>query len=74
MQKDDKRENFVYDRTLRDLFQDIPKGLVKLLSNKEAKKFLDTRFPSVQEKEADLVVELEDGTIFRSFLCKWYCM
>ena len=37
MQKNDKRENFVYDRTLRDLFQDIPKGLVKLLSNKEAK-------------------------------------
>jgi len=37
MQEDSKNENFVYDRTLRDLFQDIPRGLVKLLSNKEAK-------------------------------------
>jgi predicted transposase/invertase (TIGR01784 family) len=62
--KQNKKEPFAYDRTLRDLFQDIPKGLVKLLSNKEAVEFLETKFPKVEEKEADLVVKLEDDTIF----------
>ncbi len=59
-----QKEAFVYDRTLRDLFQDIPKGLVKLLSNKEAVELLETKFPKVEEKEADLVVKLEDDSIF----------
>ena len=58
------KEAFVYDRTLRELFQDIPKGLVKLLSNKEAIELLETKFPKVEEKEADLVVKLEDDSIF----------
>ena len=62
--KQNKKEPFAYDRTLRDLFQDIPKGLVKLLSNKEAVEFLETKFPKVEEKEADIVVKLEDDTIF----------
>jgi len=59
-----KKEAFVYDRTLRELFQDIPKGLIKLLSNKEAVELLETQFPKVEQKEADLVVKLDDDSIF----------
>ena len=59
-----KIETFVYDRTLRDLLQDIPTTFVKLLTGKNAIKMLDSRFPRVEEKEADLIVELEDGEIY----------
>ena len=37
-----KEERFVYDRTLRDIFQTIPKGIIKLLTGYEAKELLDT--------------------------------
>jgi len=59
-----KKESFTYDRTLRDLLQDIPTTFVKLLTGKNASKMLDSRFPNVEEKEADLIVELEDGEIY----------
>ena len=58
-----KKESFVYDRTLRELLQDIPTAFIKLLINKKAVKMLDSKFPNVEEKEADLVVELEDKEI-----------
>jgi hypothetical protein len=32
-----KKENFVYDRTLREIFQTVPKGIIKLLTGEEAK-------------------------------------
>ena len=64
MKQNPKKETFVYDRTLRDLLQDIPTTFVKLLTGKNAIKMLDSRFPNVEEKEADLIVELEDREIY----------
>ena len=62
--REKKKEQFIYDRTIREIFQEIPTTFVKLLTNKEAKELLETKFPKVEEKEADLVVRLEDDTIF----------
>jgi predicted transposase/invertase (TIGR01784 family) len=59
-----KKEKFVYDRTLREIFQTIPKGMIKLLTGSEPKELLDTSFPKVEEKEADIIVKLENGDIF----------
>jgi len=64
MKQKPKNEPFVYDRTLRDLLQDIPTTFVKLLTGKTAKKMLESDFPKVEENEADLIVELEDGEIY----------
>jgi len=70
MKEDKKRtqEQFIYDRTIREIFQEVPttfvRLLTKLLTNKEAKELLETKFPKVEEKQADLVVKLEDDTIF----------
>jgi predicted transposase/invertase (TIGR01784 family) len=58
------QEQFIYDRTIREIFQEVPTTFVKLLTNKEAKELLETKFPKVEEKEADLVVKLEDDSIF----------
>jgi len=58
------QEQFIYDRTIREIFQEVPTTFVKLLTNKEAKELLETKFPKVEEKQADLVVRLEDDTIF----------
>jgi hypothetical protein len=38
-------ESFVYDKTLRELFQDVPKTLIKLLVNQNIKEVLETSFP-----------------------------
>ena len=38
-----KKESFIYDRTLRDLLQDIPTTFVKLLTGKNAIKMLDSK-------------------------------
>ena len=54
----------MYDKTLRELFQDVPYKLIKLLTNQNITKVLDSHFPKVEEREADLVVELENGDIF----------
>ena len=32
-----EKNSFVYNRTLRELFQNVPKALIKLLVNKEIK-------------------------------------
>jgi len=58
------QEQFIYDRTIREIFQEVPTTFVRLLTNKEAKELLETKFPKVEEKEADLVVKLEDDSIF----------
>ena len=58
------KEKFIYDRTIREIFQKIPKTFIKLLTNKEAVELLETKFPKVEEKQADLVVRLEDNSIF----------
>ena len=59
--KKDKKENFVYDRTLRELFHTVPKTLIKLVVGKE---ILDISFPKVEERRVDLLARLEDGTLF----------
>ncbi len=55
---------FVYDRTLRELFQNVPKALIKLLVDKEIKEVLETSFPKVEERRVDLLTRLEDDTLF----------
>ena len=57
-------EPFVYDRTLRELFQDVPRTLIKLLVDKEIKEVLETSFPKVEERRVDLLTRLEDDTLF----------
>ena len=52
------------DIFLRDLLQRIPDKFVELLTGQTGKKILDNTFPTVKERKADLVVELEDGSIF----------
>ena len=53
----------IYDKTLRELFSEVPTSLIKLLTNRNINKLLETSFPKI-EREADLIVELEDGEIF----------
>ncbi len=53
-----------YDKTLRELFQNIPVKLIQLLTGQKISKLIDSHFPKVEEREADLVVELENGEIF----------
>ena len=57
-------DSFVYDRTLRELFQDVPRTLIKLLVDKEIKEVLETSFPKVEERRVDLLTRLEDDTLF----------
>ena len=52
------------DIFLRDLLQRIPDRFVELLTGQKGKKILDNTFPSVRERKADLVIELQDGSIF----------
>ena len=60
----DHSETFVYDRTLRELFHEVPRTLIKLLVNKEIKEVLETSFPKVEERRVDLLTRLEDDTLF----------
>jgi len=59
-----KKEKFVYDRSLRELFGEIPKTLIKLLVNQDIKEILDITFPKVEERKVDLLTRLEDDTLF----------
>ncbi len=59
-----KEESFVYDRTLRELFHEVPGTLVKLLSGQGIKEVLETSFPKVEERRVDLLARLEDNTLF----------
>ena len=54
----------IYDKTLREILNNVPVNLIKILSKKNVKKLLNSSFPSVKEREADFLVELEDGEIF----------
>ncbi len=53
-----------FDITLRDIIQNIPEKFVEIISGKKAVKILDTSFPSIKERRADAIFELEDGSIF----------
>ena len=52
------------DILLRDLVQQIPEKFVYVLTGHKATRFLDNTFPSVKERRADFVLELDDGSIF----------
>ena len=67
-----KKEKFVYDRSLRELFGEIPKTLVKLLVNQEIKEVLDITFPKVEERKVDLLTRLEDDTLFHLEIQSFY--
>jgi predicted transposase/invertase (TIGR01784 family) len=58
------QEPFLYDRTLRELFQEVPRTLIKLLVGQEIKEVLETSFPKVEERRVDLLTRLEDDTLF----------
>ncbi len=62
--KTEKKEKFTHDRTLRELFQDVPTTLIKLLIGKDIKEILETSFPKVEERRVDLLTRLEDNTLF----------
>ena len=52
------------DILLRDAFQRIPEKFIQLLTGLKGTQILDNTFPSIKERKADFVVELEDGSIF----------
>jgi predicted transposase/invertase (TIGR01784 family) len=58
------QEPFLYDRTLRELFQEVPRTLIKLLVGLEIKEVLEPSFPKVEERRVDLLTRLEDDTLF----------
>lgn len=55
---------FSYDKTLRELLKGLPERFIEMLSGKKGVRFIDTQLPQVRERRPDLVVELEDGSIF----------
>ena len=55
------------DILLRDILQKIPERFVYLLTGKKGTKILDNTFPTIKERKADLVVELEDSSISSIF-------
>ena len=52
------------DITLRDVISKLPQNFIQLLTNKKGVKLLDTSLPEVKDKRADLIVEMEDKSIF----------
>jgi len=57
--KKPQQENFIYDRTLKELLQGIPKRFITMLTGQEAVKLLDPTFPKTEERRADFVVIME---------------
>ena len=53
-----------YDKTLREIFNSTPVVLIKLLIGKEIKENLNPKFPSIEEREVDFLVRLENDEIF----------
>ncbi|GAB6183270.1 RpnC/YadD family protein [Thermodesulfovibrio hydrogeniphilus] len=56
-------EAFQYDRTIRELIQSIPLRFTEILTGMKVTEILDTTFPKVDERVADFIGRLEDGTI-----------
>ena len=52
------------DISLREIISKLPYKFIEILSGKRGVKLLDTSLPNVKDKRADLLVELEDKTIF----------
>ncbi len=56
-------DSFKYDRTIRELMQAIPVKFTEILTGMRITEILDTTFPKVDERVADFIGRLEDGTI-----------
>ncbi|MBF0565046.1 MAG: hypothetical protein HQK89_07380 [Nitrospirae bacterium] len=54
----------LYDITLKKTIKNIPKRFLKILTGFEEGEFLDTTFPTVQNRVPDLVIKLPDISIF----------
>ena len=53
-----------FDITLRDAISKIHQRFVQILTGQKGKAILDNTFPAVKERKADLILQLEDGSIF----------
>lgn len=62
-QQSEKQEKRQLDILLRELFQQASLKLTQFLTGKKGIKLLDNTFPSVKERQADVVIELEDSSI-----------
>jgi len=59
------KEQFLFDRVLKELFQtDRTSLLESITGGVRIKEFLNVEFPKMMERRADLVALLEDGSIF----------
>ncbi|MBF0565811.1 MAG: hypothetical protein HQK89_11255 [Nitrospirae bacterium] len=54
----------LYDITLKKTIKNIPKRFLKILTGFEEGEFLDTNFPTVQNREPDIVIKLPDISLF----------
>jgi predicted transposase YdaD len=57
-------KNVKIDISLRDVISNLPTKFIKLLTGNRGKKLLDSSLPDVKDKKADLVVLMEDNSIF----------
>ena len=65
LQPTPKRERLRYDAVLKDLFQrDHPKLLQQLTGGRLVKQTLNVEFAIVAERRADLLLELDDDSLF----------
>jgi len=63
--KDETKDTlFIYDRSLRELLKGLPEKFIEILTGKRGIRFIDTSLPQVKERRPDLIVELEDGSVF----------
>ncbi len=53
-----------FDISLRDVIHEIPEKFIYILTGKKGTKFLDSSLPEVKERQADILLELEDNSIF----------
>ncbi len=53
-----------YDIPLKDLFQQAPQQLLRLLTGFEAEEWLNVEFPSLKLRKPDLVVRLSNGQLY----------
>ena len=53
-----------YDTTLKEILQALPQILLRLLVGQEGAELLTVELPTVKKRLPDLVVRLEDGSIF----------
>ena len=53
-----------YDITLKELFHELPPGLLRQLVGQEVAELLNVEFPTAQMRKPDFVARLADGTLY----------